>query len=101
MHGLVNRALELFLRDTYGQETWDEIARRARLVPPEFEAMLDYPDALTCDMLDRAAVVLDKPETEVLEDIGTFIVSHPNLEAIRRLLRFGGGGFSGVSAFAR
>ncbi len=94
MHGLINRALELFLRDTYGQETWEEIARRAQLAPPEFEPMLDYPDVLTRDVLEQAAQLLDKPETEVLEDIGTYLVSHPTAEALRRLLRFSGADFT-------
>ena len=29
----------------------------------------------------------------LLEDLGTYLVSHPNVEAIRRLLRFGGATF--------
>lgn len=94
MHGLINRAIELFLRDTYGQEAWDEIARRADLAPPEFEAMLDYPDALTGDVLAQAAQLLDKAEAEILEDIGTYLVSHPTAEALRRLLRFSGADFT-------
>ncbi|MGK7754295.1 MULTISPECIES: heme NO-binding domain-containing protein [unclassified Roseovarius] len=94
MHGLINRAMELFLRDTYGQEAWEEIARRAELAPPEFEAMLDYPDALTVDVLGQAAELLGKPEAEVLEDIGTYLVSHPTAEALRRLLRFSGADFT-------
>ncbi|QFT93786.1 Heme NO binding protein [Roseovarius sp. THAF9] len=94
MHGLINRAIELFLRDTYGQEAWEEIARRADLAPPEFEAMLDYPDAVTADVLAQAAQLLDKAEAEILEDIGTYLVSHPTAEALRRLLRFSGADFT-------
>lgn len=94
MHGLINRAIELFVRDTYGQETWGEIAARAELVPPEFEAMLDYPDAVTLTVLAKASEVLGKPGDEVLEDIGTYLVSHPTAEALRRLLRFSGADFT-------
>ncbi|MDD9724788.1 heme NO-binding domain-containing protein [Roseovarius sp. SK2] len=94
MHGLINRAIELFLRDTYGHEAWEEIARRADLAPPEFEAMLDYPDALTGDVLVQAAQLLDKAEAEILEDIGTYLVSHPTAAALRRLLRFSGADFT-------
>jgi hypothetical protein len=38
---------------------------------------------------DRIAV----PPDMLLEDLGTYLVSHPNTEAIRRLMRFGGATF--------
>ena len=41
MHGLLARTLHCFLQDTYGLGTWAEIARRADLDSPDFEAMLD------------------------------------------------------------
>ncbi len=94
MHGLINRAIEVFVRDTYGRATWGEIARRADLATPEFEAMLEYPDVVTRDVLDAVTRVLDKPEAEVLEDIGTYLVSHPSAGAMRRLLRFSGADFT-------
>ena len=55
----------------------------------QFEAMLIYEDTLTEQALDATARFLDKPRTDVLEDIGTYLASHPNVEALRRLLRFG------------
>ena len=94
MHGLINRAIELFVRDTYGQETWEDIARRAELSPPEFESMLEYPHSTTLTVLAKAAVLLGKREEEVLEDVGTYLVSHPTTGALRRLLRFSGADFT-------
>jgi hypothetical protein len=93
MHGLVNRTVERFTRDTYGREMWHGITQRLDLGFTEFEAMLSYDDDITQDVLGELAVSLNKPVDEVLEDIGTYLVSHPNLEALRRLLRFGGTGF--------
>ena len=93
MHGLVNRAVERFTRDTYGREMWHGITQRLDLGFTEFEAMLTYDDKITQDVLGELAVSLNKPVDEVLEDIGTYLVSHPNLEALRRLLRFGGTDF--------
>jgi len=43
--------------------------------------------------LDAIGVTLDKPVEAVLEDLGTFLVSNPHLEPLRRLLRFGGVNF--------
>jgi hypothetical protein len=66
------------------------ITRRADLDFVEFEAMLTYDDGLTPRILDAAALELDRPRSEVMEDIGTYLVSNPNVESLRRLLRFGG-----------
>lgn len=93
MHGLINRAIQCFLRDTYGAAQWAAIAREARLGFDSFEPMLHYPATMTDDVLQAATDLLGRPRDAILEDIGTYLVSHPNLEALRRLLRFGGVGF--------
>lgn len=90
MHGLVNRAIQCFVRDTYGADMWERLARAGDLPLAGFEAMFVYDDAVTERMLDAAVAVLDRPRDTVLEDIGTYLVSHPNVETLRRLLRFGG-----------
>lgn len=90
MHGLINRAIERFVRDTYGADLWTRIMRRAGLEFSEFEAMLTYEPPVTQAVLTAAAGELSKPVNDMLEDIGTYLVSHPNVEALRRLLRFGG-----------
>lgn len=90
MHGLVNRSIQCFLRDTYGAATWAHVAREARLGFDGFEPMLTYDSALTEAVIAAAAKVLNRPRESVLEDLGTYLVSHQNTEALRRLLRFGG-----------
>lgn len=90
MHGMVNRAIQCFVRDTYGNDIWLDVARSVALEGGSFEAMLTYDDALTDRVLDRIAQLLRKPRPDLLEDVGTYLVSHPNAEALRRLLRFGG-----------
>ncbi|MFV0333876.1 MAG: heme NO-binding domain-containing protein [Tropicimonas sp.] len=94
MHGLVNRSIQCFLQDMYGDRLWTKIARDLELEDCGFEAMLSYDDALTRQVLDMATRLLDKPVEMLLEDVGTYLVSHPNTEGIRRLLRFGGETFS-------
>lgn len=90
MHGLVNRSIQCFVRDTCGEAAWSEIATRLGLENDGFEAMLSYEESLTQDLIAAATGVLNKPQEMLLEDVGTYLVSHPNSEAIRRLLRFGG-----------
>ena len=93
MHGLINRSIQCFLRDTYGVANWSAIARAACLGFDNFEPLLIYDTALTEAVIDAAARHLQRPRETVLEDLGTYLVSHPNLEALRRLLRFGGVSF--------
>ena len=93
MHGLINHSIQSYMRDSYGERAWQDVAVRAGLSPPSFEAMLTYDDALTPAVLDAMAQVLRRPRGDVMEDIGSYLVSHPNTEAVRRLLRFGGMNF--------
>ena len=93
MHGLINRAIQCFIRDSYGRARWIEVTHLADLGFADFEAMLHYDDAVTEAVLEAAARTLGVARETVLEDIGTYLVSHPNVEALRRLLRFGGVSF--------
>lgn len=94
MHGLINRSIECFMRDTYGAPAWRDVVSRAGLAHDGFEPMLHYDDAITRDVLDGMAAALGRPVQAVLEDLGTYLVTHPNTQAIRRLLRFGGDTFA-------
>lgn len=93
MHGLMIKAIQCFLQDTYGSEKWDTITQVARLTVTDFDAMQSYDDALARDVLVAASDVLGKTSDVILEDVGTYLVSHPNVEPLRRLLRFGGVSF--------
>ncbi|XDB00158.1 heme NO-binding domain-containing protein [Sulfitobacter sp. LCG007] len=90
MHGLVNKGIQRFVVDSYGQAQWAAVVQRADLQFANFEAMLVYDDSLTPKVLCAASEVLGRPYDEMMEDIGTYLVSHPNVGGLRRLLRFGG-----------
>lgn len=94
MHGLINRAIQCFLRDTYGAGAWSAVAQAAGLGFDSFETMLSYDAGLTDAVLDAASDVLGKPRDTVLEDLGTYLVTHDTTQAVRRLLRFGGVSFA-------
>lgn len=93
MLGIIHRAFESFVRDTYGAATWAGIVQRAGLAVDHFESLMRYDPAICEDMIAAAAHVLARPRDTILEDLGTYLVSHPNLERLRRLLRFGGVNF--------
>lgn len=93
MLGLINRAIQCFLRDSFGDAAWQATAQRAGVGLDGFEPMLHYEVSQTEALIDAAAGVLDRPRDSLFEDLGTYLVSHPNLEPLRRLLRFGGTGY--------
>lgn len=93
MHGLVNRSIQSFLQHSFPPRIWTDVVTRAGLPEEGFEAMLSYDDRLTAAMLAAASHRLRRDEGALLEDLGTFLVSHPSTQWLRRLLRFGGGTF--------
>jgi hypothetical protein len=90
MHGLINRSLQSFLADTYGALIWQRVCRGSGIGPEGFEPLLTYDDAMTDALISAAVKALNKPREVVLEDLGTYLVSHANTQGLRRLLRFGG-----------
>lgn len=90
MHGLINQSLQGFVCDTYGHAMWDGVMRQVDPGFAEFEAMLTYEDDVTIAVIDAVSKALEKPSDDVLEDVGTYLISHPKVGAVRRLLRFGG-----------
>lgn len=93
MHGLICKAVEIFLRDTYGADHWNRVARVIGVDAGGFEAMMRYPRDMLPRLMAAAEAELGKPSAAIFEDIGTYLVSHPNRERIRRLMRFGGVSF--------
>ncbi|EKE45100.1 hypothetical protein OCGS_0795 [Oceaniovalibus guishaninsula JLT2003] len=89
----MNRSLQGFLQDTYGDEVWRDIARRSAPDLTGFEPMMEYEDALTHDVIAAACRALSKTQPDLLEDLGTYLVSHPNMSRVRRLMRYGGDDF--------
>ncbi|MEL6414004.1 MAG: heme NO-binding domain-containing protein [Pseudomonadota bacterium] len=93
MNGLINRALQGFLMETYGTSVWEAVRRDAQLGFDDFEAMLRYETGITAQVAKAAAKRLDKSPAALLEDVGTFLIAHQKHERLRRLLRFGGNDF--------
>lgn len=94
MLGLINRSFQYFLCDTYGPSLWDSVAREAGIGLSGFEPMLQYDDALIDRVIDAAQALLRRPRESLLEDMGTYLVTHEGLLTVRRLLRFSGVNFT-------
>lgn len=90
MHGLINRSIEAFLRQVYGETLWQEVARSEGVDPRGFLTVRSYPHPVSNGLIEAAAQRLGKPAPELVEDLGAWLA---RLEAIRRLLRFSGRSF--------
>ncbi len=94
MDALLLRSLQGYVRDTFGLPVWQAICRRSEHRVETFEPMLRYDPGLADRVAQHAADVLGRPVETVWEDMGTYLVTNPGHEGVRRLLRFGGVSFA-------
>lgn len=94
MYGLLLRAIQSYLRETYGLALWGRVLRTANLPPEGFEPMMPYSLTVLRRVLGAVALELQRPLAPVLEDVGTFLIAAPPNQPLRRLLRFGGATFA-------
>jgi hypothetical protein len=93
MDALLLRSLQGYVRDTFGTAVWQTVCRRAQVSVDSFEPMLRYDEGLADRVAMAAADVLGRQVEAVWQDIGTYLVTNPGHEGVRRLLRFGGVSF--------
>lgn len=94
MDALMLRFLQGYVRGTFGVSVWQAICRRAEVPAGTFEPMLRYAPGLADRVAALAAAALGRPVETIWEDLGTYLVTSPGHEGVRRLLRFGGVGYS-------
>lgn len=93
MDALMLRSLQGYVTDTFGQAVWQAVCRRAGLPGETFEPMLRYASGMADRVALHAADVLGRPVETIWEDMGTYLVTNPGHDGVRRLLRFGGVSF--------
>jgi hypothetical protein len=94
MNGLINRAIECFVRDGYGDAAWAAVAAELGIDETATEPLMPCDREVTVRLVAALAARLGREAEDLLEDLGTYLVSQPRTEAIRRLLRFGGVDFA-------
>ena len=58
MQGFINKAIQCFARDMYGDGLWRQVTDSAGLGYSNFEAMLDYPPDVTDRILQELLSVV-------------------------------------------
>lgn len=90
MDALFLRSLQSYVLDMFGLAEWQRVCRSAGLAVETFEPMLHYEPGTADRIALVVAEVLGRPVDAVWEDVGTYLVTFPDRESVRRLLRFGG-----------
>ncbi|MEM9795365.1 MAG: heme NO-binding domain-containing protein [Pseudomonadota bacterium] len=93
MHGMICKALEGFLVANHGPEVWDRVRREAGLPFTRFEPMRAYEPEMMVRLMESACRIVDRRTLPLLEDIGHWICTNPELDPVRRLFRFAGASY--------
>lgn len=90
MHELITRSIECFIRDTYNEPFWMSCLGACGLSGESTDTLYRANARDTIAIVEAAAHALGKQPEYLLEDLGTYLVSHRNCQRLRRLLRFSG-----------
>lgn len=90
MLGLIFLSFEGFISQTYSPEVWRGALRKSAHASDGFEPLFQYDDVIAATLIEEISGSLRKSPQSLLEDFGTYLVTNPVSERVRRLLRFGG-----------
>lgn len=76
MYGLINKAVQGYLVQAYGQDQWDQIAETAGIYPGGFISLETYPDEITYSLVTRASAILSIPSERLLEKLGEYWIEY-------------------------
>jgi hypothetical protein len=86
MYGLVNQAVEDFVRRDFGDAAWMSIRERADVGLEMFVSMDSYPDEVTFKLVGAACEVLKLDAAQVLEAFGEHWVLYTAQEGYGQML---------------
>lgn len=89
MYGMVNRAIELFIKEEHGNEIWERVASLAN-VTADFISMEQYPDAVSVSLVVELSKVTELTPNQILASVGEFWVDFAHKSAYGDLLDMAG-----------
>lgn len=72
MYGLIHKALQDMVLESYGEEKWGEILRVAGASDDDFVTMKSYSDDVSYGLVGAASEVLGAPAEDCLESFGYY-----------------------------
>lgn len=86
MYGLLNRAVRDLTIGTFDEETWRKVCARAGVDDDAFQAMEQYPDALTYDLVSALCEETGLEANQALEAFGEYWIKFTGAEGYGHLL---------------
>jgi hypothetical protein len=75
MYGLVNQAVQDFVTQRFGIDTWHRVRDKASVKDPEFLPLEQYPDEITFAMVGATCEATGRDAATLVEEIGVFWVA--------------------------
>ncbi|BDM65341.1 hypothetical protein NFHSH190041_27930 [Shewanella sp. NFH-SH190041] len=93
MYGMVNKFIGRTISQEYGEPAWQQICQQAGYPDLPIDAVTNYPDAITFDLVAAACCVLQAPQNELLQLLGQRWVSFTAQEDYTELFAVTGSDF--------
>jgi hypothetical protein len=90
MYGLVNKAIEDLVCSRYGEDTWEEIKKKANVDIDAFLGNESYPDEITYKLVGAASAILNTPADQIIEAFGEHWVLFTGKEGYGALFQSSG-----------
>ncbi|CAK1541026.1 unnamed protein product [Leptosia nina] len=86
MYGLLLENMAEYIRQTYGEERWEDIRRQAGVEQPSFSVHQVYPENLIARLAKTAQEVLGITEKEFMDQMGVYFVGFVSQYGYDRVL---------------
>ncbi|PZC80704.1 hypothetical protein B5X24_HaOG214105 [Helicoverpa armigera] len=86
MYGLLLENMAEYIRQTYGEERWEDIRRQAGGEQPSFSVHQVYPENLITRLAKKAQEVLGMTEREFMDQMGVYFVGFVSQYGYDRVL---------------
>ena len=93
MHGLINSAIQSYVVETHGLNTWDHLKLAADCNVDFFISMDSYDDNITYSLVAAAPEVLGVSQGRFLESIGEFWVPYVGKGDYKEIFKMAGSDF--------
>ncbi|XP_050685120.1 soluble guanylate cyclase 88E [Leptidea sinapis] len=86
MYGLLLENMAEYIRQTYGEERWEDIRRQAGVEQPSFSVHQVYPEYLIARLAKKSQEVLGITEREFMDQMGVYFVGFVSQYGYDRVL---------------
>ncbi|XP_018319990.1 soluble guanylate cyclase 88E isoform X2 [Agrilus planipennis] len=86
MYGLILENLSEYIKQTYGEDKWEEIRKAAQVDQPSFSTHQVYPENLIPRLAKKAIQILNVSERNFFEQLGVFFVGFVSQYGYDRVL---------------